>query len=185
MYAFGSGERKRMFCLFNTGWMSEIIEKIGEWVWILKHTCVNPALDCCAETACIYICRGSRCFEHTIDKTEQLIIPKYSRRATDDPCRTCCHRGCAGVNQAARKKSQSQFLPQSSLFVTAISVFNRNHTSNILFHFDALSWSRNFTWYFLVTFFYLYSSICIGWRWMCCNGHISFHVCVMPLSPFP
>ena len=69
----------------------------------MKHTCVNPALDCCAETACIYICRGSRCFEHTIDKTEQLIIPKYSRRATDDPCRTCCHRGCAGVNQAARK----------------------------------------------------------------------------------
>ncbi|KAI9529858.1 hypothetical protein NQZ68_008097 [Dissostichus eleginoides] len=35
---------------------------------------------------------GSCCFEHTIDKTEQLIIPKSSRRATDDPRRTCCHR---------------------------------------------------------------------------------------------
>lgn len=103
MYVCGSGERKRMLCFSNTRRMAEIAEKIGERLWVLKRTCVNPALDCCAETACIYICRGSRCFEHTIDKTEQLIIPKYSRRATDDPCRTCCHGGCAGVNQAARK----------------------------------------------------------------------------------
>lgn len=126
MYVFRSGERKGMFCLPDIGWMSEIIEKIGEWVWILKHTCVNPALDCCAETACIYICRGSRCFEHTIDKTEQLIIPKYSRRATDDPCRTCCHRGCAGVNQAARKNLRASLflnlicLPRLSLYSTEI-----------------------------------------------------------------
>lgn len=30
MYVFGPGERKGMFCLSNVGWMSEIIEKIGE-----------------------------------------------------------------------------------------------------------------------------------------------------------
>ncbi len=118
----GSG----MFSFSNIGWMSEIIEKIGEQVWILKHICVNPALDCCAETACIYICRGSRCFEHTTDKTEQLIISKYSRRATDDPCRTCCHRGCAGVNQAARKFFRGSlllhlpFLSQLSQYSTKI-----------------------------------------------------------------
>lgn len=80
----------------------------NDW-WIgrifLKPTWVNPALDCCAETTCIYICRGSCCFEHTIDKTEQLIIPKYSRRATDDPRRTCFHRACAGAWVARRKKN--------------------------------------------------------------------------------
>lgn len=90
----------------------------NDW-WIgrifLKPTWVNPARDCCAETACIYICRGSCCFEHTIDKTEQLIIPKYSRRATDDPRRTCCHRACAGVRVARRRKKNKKFQRQPLL----------------------------------------------------------------------
>lgn len=134
-YIISSREMIEMFCLANIGLMSKIIEKIGESVWILRHTCVNPAPECCAETACIYICRGSCCFEHTIDKTEQLIIPKYSCRATDDPCRTCCHGGCAGVNQAARKNFQSHPLIQSSLFAMTISIFrNRNHTSCLSSH---------------------------------------------------
>lgn len=30
MYVSGSGERKGMFSFFNIGWMSKIIEKIGE-----------------------------------------------------------------------------------------------------------------------------------------------------------
>ena len=41
----------------------------------MKRTWVNPAPDCCAGTACIYICSGSRYFEQTVDKTAQLIIP--------------------------------------------------------------------------------------------------------------
>lgn len=130
MYVLSSQESKGMFCLCNIGWMSELIEKIGESVRILKHTCVNPALDCCAETACIYICRGSCCFEHTIDKTEQLIIPKYSRRATDDPCRTCCHRGCAGVNQAANFSESSSC---SVFFVCNDSMLNRSYASDVCF----------------------------------------------------
>lgn len=97
---------------------------------MLKHTRVNAALDCCAETACIYICRGSRCFEHTIDKTEQLIIPKYPRRATDDPCRTRRRRERAGVNQAARRSFRgSRFL--NLPFLSKQFCSEQNHTSNV------------------------------------------------------
>lgn len=82
--------------------LSGIIENMGELVWIWEQSrFVNPAPRCCSETTCIYICRGSRCFESSIHKTEQLIIPKYSRRATNDPSRTCCHRERAGMNKAA------------------------------------------------------------------------------------
>lgn len=95
--------RAKMY-LSHVSELSEIIEKICELVEIWEQIrFVNPAPECCAETACIYICRGSRCFESSIHKTEQLIIPKYSRRATDDPSRTCCHEECAGVDQAARQ----------------------------------------------------------------------------------
>lgn len=95
---------------------------------------VNAVLDCCAETARIYICRGPRWFERTLDRTEQLIFPKYSCRATDDHRRTCCHRGCAGVNQAATKEEEErntmlQELPQSFMFVMKISIFQlKSHT---------------------------------------------------------
>lgn len=87
----------------------------------LKHSRVNPALDCCAETACIYICRGSRCFEHTVDKTEQLIILKYSCSATDDPCKTCCHGACAGVSQTPlRRRRTKKHKFQYFLLVTTL-----------------------------------------------------------------
>lgn len=59
---------------------------------LLRPVFVNPAPDCCAETACIYICSRSCCFGQSIDKTEQLIIPKYSRRAM--------HRACGGAEPA-------------------------------------------------------------------------------------
>lgn len=161
MYAFGSGERKGMFCLSNTGWMSEIIEKIGEWVWILKRTCVNPALDCCAETACIYICRGSRCFEHTIDKTEQLIIPKYSRRATDDPCRTCCHRGCAGVNQAARQNLRAS-ISLNLLCLLQLSLYSTEITHQMFCFTQMQSTGAKTLPDFFLDIFYLNSSTCTG-----------------------
>lgn len=54
---------------------------------LLRPVFVNPAPHCCAETGCIYICSRSCCFGQSIDKTEQLIIPKYSRLATHGACR--------------------------------------------------------------------------------------------------
>lgn len=97
----------------NDRWAGRILH-LFSW----KPTWVNPALSCCAETACIYICRGSCCFERSVDKTEQLIIPKYSRRATDDPCRTCRHGGSAGVPLSGfyfPLKFQRRLLPECYL----------------------------------------------------------------------
>lgn len=98
------GKMKGLWDFSHACGLSVLIEKIGELVGIREQSrFVNPAPRCCAETACIYICRGSRCFESSIQQTAQLIIPKSSCRATDDPSPTCCHRESAGVNQVARK----------------------------------------------------------------------------------
>lgn len=104
LMCFLFGKMKGLWDFSHACGLSVLIEKIGELVGIREQSrFVNPAPRCCAETACIYICRGSRCFESSIQQTAQLIIPKSSCRATDDPSPTCCHGDSAGVKQVAWK----------------------------------------------------------------------------------
>lgn len=112
------GKMKGLWNFSHARGLSTLIEKIGELVGIWEQSrFVNPVPWCWAEAACIYICRGSRCFERSIQQTAQLIIPKSSRRATDDPSPTHCHRERAGVNQAARKKNSPRNRSSHSIFV--------------------------------------------------------------------